>query len=276
MSEDSISINSGNSEAEIDSTGAYVRSLFLNGTEILKPSPDGVQTHGGMALLLPFANRVRDATYQWEGTVYNLPRNNGQNSIHGLTKDQLWGISHRGSDTVTMACKLDSEGYPVPLYLKVTYKIEHSRFSIEITANNEGSTGAPFLAGIHPYFNTYNEWQLSGNRHFLELNYKDSYFPDGTFSACQPGSIGSHSKRSYDKTFIAEGPVELHSGKNAIRIANSGMPYLVVYNGDYSEGKSVALEPMTGAPDAYNNGIGLITILPGASFTCSASFELIR
>ncbi len=276
MTEDSITINYGNSEAEIDPTGSYVKRLILNGEEILKPSADDVQTHGGMALLLPFANRVRNATYRWAGTTYNLPRNNGQNSIHGLTRDQLWGISHRGSDAVSMTCKLDSEGYPVPLFLKVTYRIEQRRFSTEIFASNEGTTSAPFLAGLHPYFKTENTWKLSGYRHYLELNYKDSYFPDGTFSAASPDSIGSHSKRIYDNAFIAEGPVLLHTGKSAIRITNSDMPYLVIYNGEYSEGKSVALEPMTGAPDAFNNGIGLITIPQGESFSCSATFELMR
>ncbi len=276
LSEDYLTIEHGKSEAEIDITGAYVRSLHLNGTEILKPSQDGVETHGGMAILLPYANRVRNATYNWEGTTYNLPKNNGQHSIHGLTRDKLWNVSHRGSDEVTMSLKLVSEGYPAALFLKVTYKIEQKRFSVNIDANNEGEVSVPFLAGMHPYFNVESDWKLSGSRNYLELNYTDSYFPDGTFSVSKPDIIGSLTGRNYDNTFLVDSPVILHSGKSRMRIANTEMPYLVIYNGEYAQGKSVALEPMSGAPDAFNNGIGLIKIEPGESFQCGASFELIK
>lgn len=276
LSGDSITISHGNSTAEIDTVGAYVKNITLNGKDILKTSSDGVDTHGGMALLLPFANRVKDATYMWEGSRYDLPRNNEPHSIHGLTRDREWNVTHKGSDSVTLSFKLETSGYPVPLYLKVTYYVSRTSFTVTIDAENEGDTSTPFLAGMHPYFKFDDEWALKGKRYLMKLNYRDQYFPDGTFTVKKPDSIGSGSRESYDNAFIFDGSVNFMSGDRKLRISTQEMPFLVIYNGKYSEGVSVALEPMSGAPDAFNNGIGLISIPPGSAFHCNATFELLK
>ncbi len=269
-----MTISHNNSRAEIDSRGAYVRNLALNGQEILMPSGDGKDTHGGMAVMLPFANRIRNGEYGWEGKKYHLPRNSGNNSIHGLTRDVEWNIAHRGKSTVSLTYSLISDGYPVPLFLKVIYHLTGSDFKVTFEARNEGKTLAPFMAGMHPYFNFSGPWSLESQRNLLMLNYKDRYFPDGTFESLKPDDVGSASGKTYDNTFIAGSPIVLKSKGQRIRITPDEMPYLVVYNGEYSRGKSVALEPMTGAPNSFNNRIGLIIIPPGESFSCGSKFQL--
>jgi len=54
------------------------------------------------------------------------------------------------------------------------------------------------------------------------------------------------------------------------------MPFFVLYNGKYAEGKSIAIEPLTGAPDAFNNGIGLKIIDPLKSLNTQFKIKLIR
>lgn len=274
MTEETIEISSLSSSAIIRTRGAYVQSIILNGVDLLKESHDGKDTHGGMALLLPFANRIRNAEYKWNGQEYDLPKNNGEHSIHGLTRDVEWTIAHRGRNSVALWYKLDSSDYPVPLYIKVRFTISETGFTVQVEARNEGDIPAPFMAGMHPYFNTVDSWHLESPQTLLYLNYKDLYFPDGTFEACFPENIGSVDGASYDNTFISGNSINLVTGNRKVLIANEQMPYLVVYNGEYAEGKSVALEPMTAAPDSYNNHIGLITIKPGDSFKCMARFEI--
>lgn len=274
MLENTLTISHNNSRAEIDSTGAYVRSLSLKGLEVLKPSGDGKDTHGGMAVMLPFANRIRNGEYGWEGKNYHLPRNNGIHSIHGLTREVEWNIVHRGGNSVSLSYNLISDGYPVPLYLKVGYQLGASDFKVSFEARNEGRITAPFMAGMHPYFNYDSTWTLESRRNLLMLNYRDRYFPDGTFESIKAENIGSKSGKTYDNTFIAGSPVVLKSKGRRISITTEEMPFLVVYNGEYSQGKSVALEPMTSAPDSFNNRIGLIELPPGESYHCGASFQL--
>jgi aldose 1-epimerase len=38
----------------------------------------------------------------------------------------------------------------------------------------------------------------------------------------------------------------------------------------------VAVEPCSGLPDAYNNGIGLVRLKPGRTFTCGYEVRLSR
>lgn len=274
MPENTLTLSHNNSRADIDSTGAYVRNLVLDGRDILMPSADGRDTHGGMAVMLPFANRIRNAEYGWEGKTYRLPRNNGIHSIHGLTRDVEWNISHRGENSVSLSYSLISDDYPVPLFLKVSYQLSATEFGVTFEARNEGKIIAPFMAGMHPYFKFDGPWSLESRRNLLKLNYRDRYFPDGTFESMKPESVGSGSGNTYDNTFIAGSPTILISKGQRIRITLDEMPYLVVYNGEYSRGKSVALEPMTSAPNSFNNRIGLIAIPPGESFRCGSKFQL--
>lgn len=52
--------------------------------------------------------------------------------------------------------------------------------------------------------------------------------------------------------------------------------YFVIYNGKYSRGESVAIEPMTSAPDTFNNGIGVITLKKGTSSIALKRFLAIQ
>ena len=84
-----------NSDALISQEGAYVTSLVLDGKPVLQGSLDHQKTHGGLSLLIPYADLVYGAKYEFEGVEYSLPRNAGYendlfNSIHGLINDKNW------------------------------------------------------------------------------------------------------------------------------------------------------------------------------------------
>lgn len=269
-----VKIHDGASSAEFSTTGAYVKGITLEGSPILKTSGDGVDTHGGMAMLLPYANRVKSAKYAWNDREYFLPKNNGQHSIHGLTRGLEWNPAEEGGNSVAFSLRLDNDGYPVPLSMKVSYSISGRSFSVGISAHNGGKIPAPFMAGMHPYFLFSGNWSLASHRRLLRLNYEDGYFPDGSISPVTASSLSSRSELQFDNTFIQGESVSLDTGDHRIEVKTENMPFLVVYNGEYAEGKSVAVEPMSGAPDSYNNGIGLVVIEPGSEYRCSAVFTL--
>ena len=68
--------------------------------------------------------------------------------------------------------------------------------------------------------------------------------------------------------------LELSSEYGQIKLERKNMPYFVLYNGKYSRGESVALEPMTGAPDAFNNRIGITEVEPAGEFTCGFKISI--
>ena len=70
-------------------------------------------------------------------------------------------------------------------------------------------------------------------------------------------------------------PIEelvLSSEYSEVKINKKNLDYVQIYTTQ----NAVAVEPMSGAPDAYHNGIGLKVIQPGEKVTYEVKFELLR
>ncbi|WP_393970881.1 aldose 1-epimerase [Oxyplasma meridianum] len=262
--------------AEIHQLGAYVSKLFIDGIEILKESNDGKDTHGGSAVLIPYANRVRDHVYRFEGREYQLPANSGNHSIHGLVRHVKWDILKMKEDSVELGYALSDPGYPSRVHNIVKYSINNDSFTTRFEIENIGERDSPVMIGAHPYFLTHGEWDITADKPVKRLEYVDGYFPTGQMSDFSMHQVTSKSGTVFDNCFLGGGELNLHNGMNNILIERENMPYFQVYNGEYAEGKSVAIEPMTGAPNSFNNGIGLITMEPGGKFFCSYTISLIE
>ncbi|EQD62250.1 aldose 1-epimerase, partial [mine drainage metagenome] len=115
-------------------------------------------------------------------------------------------------------------------------------------------------------------WTLASNKPDALLNYQHKFFPDGTSKTLDPFQLSSEDSMPLDNAFMSTGDIFFISGKRRLVIDRKGLDYLVLYNGVYSSGVSLAIEPMSAPPDAFNNGIGLITLIPGA--TTRASFRV--
>ena len=148
-----VCISDGDSAAIVEPTGAWIRKLVLNREEILKESTDGKATHGGACSLIPFAGRVRNATYSMDGEQYTLPRNDGNNSIHGFTRNALFSFAPGNStgDAAFHAIAANI-GYPSRLDVTITMHIETARFTAAYAVKNTGAKRAPLVIGCHPTF----------------------------------------------------------------------------------------------------------------------------
>src|SRR5439155_901309 len=60
----------------------------------------GRPTRGGIPVLFPFPNRIRDARFSWGGKAWELPKTdaNGRNSIHGFACRHAWRVTGHGAD----------------------------------------------------------------------------------------------------------------------------------------------------------------------------------
>ncbi len=139
------------------------------------------------AIVGPYANRIKNASVDIEGTNYPLQANEGANQLHGGDNglsDQLWQIREQTQNSVVLICKLVDgfNGYPGPLSFEVNYKLIGSCLTISQTINSPKMT----IAGptTHPYFNL-NGTSQSAQGHQLKLvaqNYtpmNDSGIPTG-------------------------------------------------------------------------------------------------
>lgn len=252
-----IRLQSGSDEATIYEKGAYLAALRHRDKDIITKGDPSAPTKAGMAFLAPFANRVRGATYVFDGVLYSLPRNSEGNAIHGLLLDREFNVVSSSASSATLETTLSHQGYPSQLNLQVTYSISEGLLTAEAVVKNLGPRRAPLVVGWHPYFVVGNmPWRIEAEAFRCEAIDK---IPTGRLYYYEFSEGGE-----YDDCFLVpSGTVKLIvSGKEAVRIVSDSMRYFQVYTGIKG---SVAIEPMSGAPDAYHNHMGLIVVEPSQS-----------
>ncbi|MGC8609082.1 MAG: aldose 1-epimerase [Thermoplasmata archaeon] len=271
-------LRSGQSSCRVSRRGAFVSSLTLQGMQILKLASDGYVTHGGMSILVPYADIVKGASYVWDGQRYFLPRNavyekNYEDSIHGLVKSAPFSVVYNDEDSIHLKYSLSHSGYPSTLDVHVHYSLSREALNTMISVENTGRRSAPLLCGSHPYLLYEDFWIMYFNDQVR------SVFADRIDSDTHSRNISFISKRTdgyYDDAFMGGGEIDLVTRDRLIQIRRRSMRFFEVYDGVYADGVSVAVEPMTGSPDAFNNGIGLIRLKAGETFICGFDIEAKR
>ncbi|MGW2863879.1 aldose epimerase family protein [Streptomyces sp. NPDC001205] len=123
-----------------------------------------------------YGNRIAAGRFTLDGHTYQLPLNDGANSLHGGTKGfdkQMWRVEGftRGSDTGLVLTRVSPDGemgYPGTLKVRVTYTLT-ARGAWRI--DYEATTDRPTVVNLtsHTYFNLSGEGSGSVYDHTLEL-----------------------------------------------------------------------------------------------------------
>jgi aldose 1-epimerase len=124
---------------------------------------DLLAQHGGRsAILFPFANRLKDDRYTFDGTTYEMGLQFpvDKEVIHGHARGHDWTVvaqdtDSSGSVSITFAFEVrpgDVAGYPFALDATVRFDLTETSLDLTLTYRNVGDTDAPVAAGWHPYF----------------------------------------------------------------------------------------------------------------------------
>lgn len=288
-----LALERGEQRAVVTEVGAGLRSLRVGGAELLdgfgadEPAPD---FRG--KLLAPWPNRLRDGRYAFAGEEHRVPVTEPERGValHGLVLWSAWRVRDRGADHVTLATVLHPRpGYPFTVGLEAAYALDGTGLAVRLRAVNLGGGPAPFGAGFHPYLRA-GATPVDAARLQVPARARipvddERKLPSGPpvpvagtdddFSAPRP--IGP---RAIDTCFT-----ELErdaDGRARVRLTgpdreltvwmDEAFAYAQVYTADAvadpaRRRASVAIEPMTCAPDALNSGAGLIVLAPGESVT---------
>ncbi|MGW7054360.1 aldose epimerase family protein [Streptomyces sp. NPDC054887] len=128
------------------------------------------------ALIGRYGNRIAKGRFTLDGRTYQLPLNDGPNSLHGGDKGfdkQIWDVEpfSRGADhgLVLRRTSPDGEmGYPGTLKVKVTYTLTaRGAWRIDYEATTDRATVVNLTS--HTYFNLAGEGSGSVDGHTLEL-----------------------------------------------------------------------------------------------------------
>ena len=137
------------------------------------------------------ANRIKGGVFELDGKQYQLPINNGGNSLHGGIEGfnaKIWEVVEQSLFEVKLhyRAKDDEEGYPGNVDVWVTYTATKDN---RLVIHYEAKTDAPTLVAMtnHAYFNLAGEDSGVVYDHVLQI-FADRYTPfDKT--ACPTGEI---------------------------------------------------------------------------------------
>ncbi len=110
-----------------------------------------------------YANRIANGTFTLDGKTYNLPKNDGPNTLHGGTDKTfnkvVWdGEALKGKSAVafTYLSKDGDDGFPGNLKVKVTYTLTDDN---ELVIDYEATTDKTTVINLsqHSYFNLAGE-----------------------------------------------------------------------------------------------------------------------
>lgn len=261
----------------ISDLGCNVNSLILDDQDIIDGNTNEKKLSANYlsksSLLIPFPNRIEKGKYAFEGKTYQLPINkeDERHAIHGLVFDKKFSLIStdvsKSSISASFYYEINNKifpGYPFNLAIVTTFTLKNKMFSITITATNKDAVSIPYGAGWHPYLKLGKKIDYCylniPSTHILEISKEKVMIPTGRIVRAknipQNSNIGS---QIYDTCFTKLKKFETEFG-NITLFQDKSMNYLQVYTPE--ERASIAIESMSCAPNAFNNGMGLILIKP--------------
>lgn len=286
----------GSRRAIVTEVGAGLRRYTIGERDVLDGYGEGEICDACRgAALLPWPNRIQDGRYEFKGQTYQtaLTEPSRHNAIHGLARWVSWTAGDHRPDQVTMALALHpQDGYPFSLALEIEYRLDASGLTVRTTATNNGSTPLPYGAGHHPYFTVgtdrIDEAMLRIPA-LMRLEADDRLIPTGRlvpieatpYDFLELRAIGDlHMDTAFANLIAdADGVIRVYlqapAGDPKLTLwMDATHAYLMVFTGDAlpdpaRRRRSIAIEPMTCAPNAFRTGDGLRVLEPGASMVSS-------
>ena len=290
----------GDQRAVVTEVGAGLRTYDVADREVIDGyGEDEMCSIGRGQLLLPWPNRIEDGQYEFAGTLHQTPLTepSRHNALHGLTRWVNWTALEQAPDHVVMSLLLHpQDGYPFTLELRADYHLSTAGLTVRTTATNVGTQAAPYGTGHHPYLTvgTLIDKALLKLPALMRLEADDRLIPTGRLLPTQGTDydflelrpIGSLRMDAAFATLVpdSDGLIRVHfqspSGEPAVNLWMEPIyRFLMVYTPDAVPDASrrrgsLAIEPMTCAPNAFRSGDGLIVLRPGQS--TSATWGILR
>jgi len=286
-----IGLRAGEQRVVVAEVGAGLRSYTVGDRDVLDGyAADELAPSGRGQVLLPWPNRIEDGTYEFGGARHQLPLNEveARNAIHGLVRWSAWSATDHSPDRVLLEHTLHPQpGYPFSLALGIEYSLSQDGLRVTSTATNVGPEACPYGFGMHPYLTMGTEKvdELilhAPGRTVLTTN--DRGIPVGSepvegteYDFRRPRPIGTakldHAFTDLERDGDGLANVELRHPEDERTILvwlDESHRYVQLFTGDPLpdvDRRSLAVEPMTCAPNAFRTGDGLLVLEPGETTT---------
>jgi aldose 1-epimerase len=231
--------------------GGRIGQIDTGSRTLLTSDAAAGPVHWGSYPMVPWAGRVGNGTFVWQGEQVRLQRNDPPHALHGIGLLRAWQVTARAADTVELSLALDW-----PLGGQTRQRIvagdRRVRCEIEVVADQP----MPVVVGWHPWFRKPDAASL---RFGAMYERGRDHLPTGAMVTPPPDP-------PWDDCFVDPlAPMQLHyrdpdsGGFDTVVTIDSSCDHWVVY--DMTE-HSTCVEPQSAPPDAFNIG-GATVLQPG-------------
>lgn len=255
-------ISNGLVTAQIDHTGAELKSLYHHGHQIEYMWQADPKFWGKTSpVLFPIVGALKEGSYTFDGKSYSLPR-------HGFARDKAFELVEASPSRAVFSLKSSEETkavFPFDFDLRIAYELDAFSLNVTYSVNNVGSDQLWFSLGAHPAFRVPLADGSSYEDHFLAFNEAEDLnrWPitkDGLIEM-NPVNIGSSVKelpitrelfnqdalvfKNLKSTAIA---IRSHKHTHGVEFLFKGFPFFGIWaapNADF-----VCLEPWCGIADS--------------------------
>ena len=271
---DYLELKSSNGESQAElclSQGGRLRNFIFENIQILADfDASTYNANYASAILFPFANRIKDGAYTFDTSKYQLNCNeeDKHNALHGLVYNKTFTLINKelapdyASVTLQYKDAGKSKGFPFKFTIELTYTLSKRGIILAVKVENNCKKTFPFTLGWHPYFNS------------SDLNKSSIDFKSDTKYTFDLQQIISGTKRiNIDMPFqlkdvklddgfpLTSNEIDFSTPQYSFNIKSTSKEnFLQLYTPD--QPNTIAIEPMTGAADNFNNKIGLQTLQP--------------
>ncbi len=206
-----VTITEGKTTVVVDSHGAKVLSIDVDGREVLFYDETDIG-HSGIPLCFPSFGPLENGEFIVGEKTYPMNQ-------HGFIRDSSFDLEVGDPGLLTCTLKSNEETkkhYPFDFEFTVTYRVLLTGLAIRFQFKNNSETTIPLAPGVHPYFAVEDSNEVS--------------FTTGALS-------GNDNSSDYDITLIEDAGVfeiqeELDNGLCQVLVTNAPDMHLTNHNLD--------------------------------------------
>jgi len=255
--------------------GGRLKSLhYKDKAVIADPENSAYSSHFAASILFPFANRIKEGKYTFEGKNFQLESNekNSANAIHGLVYNKHFQLTNKYSNQDECSISLVYEeqnppaGFPFAYAVELNYRLTDTAFELVIKVENKSLQNFPFTLGWHPYFvvTNLNDCILEFDS-LKRILFNQEQITIGITNGFAPRPFPLKNPHLDDCFVLHDKKVSFKTPDYQIEFNNSNhSKYLQLYSPPNEE--RIAIEPMTGISDSFNNKKGMKVLNPNEVF----------
>ncbi len=292
---------SNHSSVEVYSFGALLNKFivphdndFINVIDGYSNVADAIENltpYFKSAKLSPFPCRIKNGKYKFGEHDYQFNKYlpNGQ-ALHGVIFDKNFTINNvietDNEATVVLECVYDNatEGFPFKYKCSVEYKLSaNNRLTVSTTITNTDKQPMPIGDGWHPYFtlgDSINEYLVEFQSKEM-IEFDDDLIPTGKLISYEEfGSLKKFGSTFFDNCFTlnfaeCQPMCVIRNPARKVQVEfypDKSYPFLQFYTPPMRN--SIAVENLSAAPDAFNNGMGLKILQPEEAATFTVQYVI--